>query len=100
MALIKTYPVSLGNHGNTHFIAKKKDAFIFKIVAFHELGKAYIISHSCKFPKELINTEELHNLIKEDIERKWDFTLATESKDLFLSFKNTEEVINHYKLII
>lgn len=92
MSRLKSYPVGHGNHNNVHYILRG-EFFIFKLCAFPDVNKVYIMSSSIKIDKRLIDKNYLYLAMREEL-KKWDLELIANSDNLFnLRFENTEELL-------
>jgi len=92
MTKLKSYPVSNGNHNNIHYILRDK-YFIFKLCAFPDDNRVYIMSSSCKIDKRLIDKEYLFLAMHEELLR-WDLELICSPPELFnLRFENTQALM-------
>jgi hypothetical protein len=92
---IRVYPVGLGNHNNTYFLAIDRDKqFEFRICCFPDKEEAYILNHRSKIDVSLLDPQKLRDFIQNGI-GKWDFLLKTPIQELFLNFTDTEELLTH-----
>jgi len=93
MTKLKSYPVGHGNHSNVHYVLRT-DYFIFKLCAFPDDNRVYIMSSSSKIDKRLIDKEYLFLAMREEL-LKWDLELICIPSDLFnLRFENTQELMS------
>jgi len=96
---LKAYPIAEGNHDNVHYIVRDKQNIIFKLCAFPETGKIYIMSSSCKINPIYIDHSILYREMKLKLE-KWDLKLIGKPREMFnLKFENTAHLMesDYYK---
>jgi hypothetical protein len=81
--LIKVYPVGIGKHENTYFIARdRKKNFKFTICCYNNTSEANIIDFKTNIDSELLNSEIIYNQINKGLS-KWNFELKTLISDIF-----------------
>ena len=89
---LKSYPVGHGNHNNIHYILRS-EYFIFKLCAFLDDNKTYIMSSTIKIDKRLIDKNYLRHIMCDELS-KHDLVLIGCSQELFdLRFDNTKELM-------
>lgn len=92
MINIRSNPVGHGNHNNVHYVLRT-DYFTFKLCAFPDMGKIFVMSSSTKINKDIIDKEYVRIAMHEELS-KYDLTLVGCSTELFeYRFESTDELM-------
>jgi len=94
----KSYPVGQGNHNNVHFIIRGAN-YVFKLCAFPDTEKIYIMSSSCK-DKDSFDVEEKLIRFKANFSQRWNYELIADANNLLnLRFDSTKDLLesDYYK---